>query len=264
MSFNNVGLVWVPETLETYLASIQPPTWIKAICLHHTASPSLQQRPKGLTIQHIKNIRDFYIEKGWKSGPHFFADDDEILGMTPVTETGVHAVSFNRMALGIEVLGYYDSEPHNSGRGLACWQTTAMATKILLKWLNLEPNHKTVLFHREDPKTSKTCPGTLVSKTWVLDLINKSDTRSHEQARTCVHEPVMQMTSVSEYLKTVKGYTDADIKTLLHKTDDGLFLFGNDWLENAYYDKATNTTIAPFKELVEINIRNKNKDLKKI
>lgn len=252
MSFNNVGLVWSPETLENYLATITPPIWARAVCLHHTAAPSLAQRPRGLTVQHIKNIRDFYKEKGWHSGPHFFIDENEVFGMTPVLETGVHAVSFNKNSIGIEVLGDYDSEDPKSGRGLECWRTAATATKVLLNWLNIKANKNTVLFHRDDPKTSKTCPGTKVTKDWVLGLVVGASVENHNKSKPDDSLPVKQTVVVSEYLKDVKGYNDAEIKSLLHKDPDGMFFFGDAWLEHAYYDSKVEATIAPIDELVSI------------
>jgi len=69
-----------------------------------------------------------------------------------------------------------------------------------------------------------------------------------------VHNPVndMQFVQVSEYLQNVKNYSSEDIKNLLKKDTDGLFYFGNEWLENAYYDVKQKSTVAPIKELYNI------------
>ena len=176
MSYNNVGKVWTVASFAEHLKTMERPAWAKAVCLHHTAAPSLAQRPKGFTIQHIENMKDFYRGMGWRSGPHLYTDEDQVFGMTPLDETGVHAVSFNRTAIGIEALGYYSKgeEDPKSGRGLEVWKMTAAITKMLLDWLHLPVNEKTVLFHRDDPKTSKDCPGSRVDKAWVLSLINGS------------------------------------------------------------------------------------------
>lgn len=171
MSFSAVGSTWTTDQFPKYLRGVQSPAWARAVTLHHTAAPSLAQRPLGLLPQHIVNIRDFYKGKGWQSGPHFFVDDHGIHGMTPLGEKGIHAVSFNGNSIGIEVLGDYDHESPVTGRGLVCWRNAALATKALLEWLGIGTNLHTVLFHRDDPKTSKTCPGDLVSKDWVMKLI---------------------------------------------------------------------------------------------
>lgn len=258
MSFSNVGLVWTPDSLKTYLADKKPLPGIKAICLHHTASPSLANRPKGFTIQHIHNIKEFYQEKGWDRGPHFFTDEDQIFGMTPPTEAGIHAVSFNRMALGIEVLGDYDTENHNVGRGYECWRTTAACTKVLLDWLGLPVNAKTVLFHREDPKTSKTCPGTKVLKNWVLGMINNPTSAPVSTLPTITTIPPEQLVGVIDYIVANKGYTEVEATALLHR-DGALFIFGNDWLEGARYDAVQGKTVAPIKELCLVKAKGKVK-----
>jgi hypothetical protein len=174
MGYENVGLVWTPDTLTQYLSRIKKSDWCEAITLHHTAEPSLVQRPKGFLIQHIESLRSYYRDdKGWSAGPHCFIDEDQIWGMCDFRRKGVHAVSFNRMTIGIEVLGNYHSEDPHSGRGLACWQTAAAAARVLLNWLDLDPSEDTVLFHRDDPETAKDCPGDQVKKDWVLSLIKK-------------------------------------------------------------------------------------------
>lgn len=71
-------------------------------------------------------------------------------------------------------------ENPKSGRGLACWRTTAQATKAIADWLKLPINENTILFHRDDPETKKSCPGTKVLKPWVLDLINSAATPTNE------------------------------------------------------------------------------------
>jgi N-acetylmuramoyl-L-alanine amidase len=244
--------VWSLESFDAYLESVEKPSWCKGVCLHHTAAPSLSTRPQGLLSQHMRNIESFYKSKGWRAGPHFFIDENEIFGMTPPDVRGIHAVSFNRSTIGIEVLGDFDNESHDKGRGLDCWKLTAAVTAKILNWLNIEPNSSTVLFHRDDPKTSKTCPGRRVQKSWVLNLINEANKKS--LAIKPLQNPVleMQFVKVAEYLQEVKNYTPADVTRLLKKDEDGLFYFGDEWLENAYYDKLQKATVAPIKELCDI------------
>jgi hypothetical protein len=61
MSFANVGKVWTTNGLKDYLSKITPPKWCTGICVHHTAEPSLKQRPKGFTAQHIENMKYGYV-----------------------------------------------------------------------------------------------------------------------------------------------------------------------------------------------------------
>jgi hypothetical protein len=177
MGYANVGKKWKPAELREYLATLQKPVWCRSITFHHTGAPSLAQRPQGFKDNHMQNLHHYYaVTKKWKAGPHLFIDDDEVFGMSDLRSQGTHAKSFNKSSIGIEVLGNYDVESPTSGRGLSCWHTAASAGHALLGWLGLEANAMTVHFHRDDPKTTKTCPGKKVEKQWVLDLIRAAGT----------------------------------------------------------------------------------------
>lgn len=171
MSFSAVGQVFDLPAFRAHVASLDL-RWASAVCIHHTASPSLAMRPKGWTVQHMRNLAHYYgAELGWSAGPHLFTDEDQVFGLSPLTSPGIHAASFNRSAIGIEALGDYDSESPSDGRGALVWQTTVNATAILLDRLGLEATGTTVLFHRDDPKTKKTCPGRKVDKKAFLDRV---------------------------------------------------------------------------------------------
>lgn len=169
---NILGKPYLPKEFDAYVKSLK---WAGAfrpslIVIHHTAAPSLAQRPNGWTPVHMQNLRSYYGgQLGWSAGPHLFTDDDQIWTFTPMTERGIHAVSFNRNGIGIEMLGDYDSEDPWSGRGLKVLQTTASAVRSLMSALNVGKD--AIRFHRDDPKTSKTCPGTKISKADFLSLI---------------------------------------------------------------------------------------------
>ena len=241
MSFNNTGKVWSVDAFAQYLKTIKPPAWAKAVCLHHTSSPTLNQRPNGFLAQHLENLKDYYSRQlGWHGAPHLFIDEDQAWGMNPLTETGVHASSFNRLAIGIEVLGDYDNEEPTKGRGLQCWQTATAITKLLLDWLSLPVNDKTVLFHRDDPKTTKTCPGGKVGKAWVINLIKNSSVPKTEPVSVSFSALVPELEK--------KGYSSEEIKKGL-KISNGKVYWRDKWLEKAYYDKYTQTTFASTEEI---------------
>ena len=172
MGYENVGRVWTPSELKTYLATLDKPAWATSITFHNTGAPSLAQRPRGFLPDHLNNLKSYYQGLGWSAGPHLFIDEDQCWGMCDFRQHGVHAKSFNSNSIGIEVLGNYDEEAPNTGRGAQCWSTATAAGHVLLDWLGLQPSELTVKFHRDDPKTTKTCPGTKVEKTWVIDQIN--------------------------------------------------------------------------------------------
>lgn len=249
MSFASTGLAWNIQGFREYLKSVPRPSWARSITLHHTASPSLANRPGGLTDQHIRNIRDFYKNtKGWSAGPQLFIDDRRIMGLTPINVRGVHAASFNGNSIGIEVLGNYDTEDPHSGRGYAAWCLTAEASLALLEWLGLEPTSSTVKFHRDDPRTTKTCPGRKVSKDWILEMI-----RNAPFVPDAVQEETEKpdLVRVVEYVAERTGGEIAKVAALLRRADDGLFYLGESWLEGAFYDATRQATVAPRSEADE-------------
>ncbi len=273
MAFENVGKVWTPASLAEYLAGRAIPSWIDSITLHHTAAPSLAQRPKGFAIQHIRNIQSFYSRpkskggKGWSSGPHLFIDEDEIFGMCDFRFKGIHAVSFNGRSLGIEVLGDYDIEDPDSGRGKAAWTNAAATVRVLLQWLGLKKSKNTILFHRDDPKTTKSCPGKRIDKTWFLDLIPADiDTFSPavSYGKPDVGIPWEDWHFAGEQwcvplypFMTAKGVPSAEVLSKL-TSKDGVIYYGEELITGGFYvskgasPKPDETTWVPVRNLLDI------------
>ena len=106
----------------------------------------------------------------WKAGPHLFIDDAQIWVFTPLTVSGTHSPSFNKIALGIEMVGDYEKEAFDSGRGLKVRQNTVAAIATLSAILGLDPN--TMKIHREDPATTHACPGKNVRKLEVIQEVH--------------------------------------------------------------------------------------------
>lgn len=243
MSYSNVGKIWTTESFSEYLKTLKKPGYAKSIVIHHTAAPSLKQRPKGFTAQHILNIKSYYMSLGWNRGPHLFTDDDQIFGMTPLHVSGIHAASFNKNSIGIEVLGNYDAEDSLTGRGLDCMQTAAITTKALFAWLDIPVNENTLKFHRDDPKTSKTCPGRHVKKDWFISLMKNTPTVKPTANRA--------ETSIIDFVIAFKGY-DYNSAIKLLKTRSGMTYFNGIWLETARFDRQLKTTVADTSELNSI------------
>ncbi len=206
MSFLPTARRFTREDFTTYLAGLESNWHPSGVTMHHTASPSLAQRPNGFSPQHLINLKDFYQhEKGWSSGPHFFVDDqgDGIILFCALGAKGVHAVSFNSTDWGIEVLGDYDEEDPLTGRGMKCWQNAAWLARTLMTHIG---EGAKLHFHRDDPKTSKTCPGTKVTKEWVRLLIDMGETmHTHSDPPMPAHipRPVLQ-----------KGSSGPDVREL--------------------------------------------------
>jgi hypothetical protein len=172
MSIPFIGKRMSRSEFAAYLKTLQFNSGFKPefVTLHHTASPSLAQRPSGFSAQHLKNLLDYYQNQlGWNGAPHVFIDDqnDGIIVFQRMDRRGVHAVSFNKNSWGVEMLGDFDSESFTSGRGAKVRQNSLVALDIMCKALKASPD--SIKFHRDDPKTSKTCPGRNVTKS---DIVN--------------------------------------------------------------------------------------------
>jgi len=175
-----VGEAFSAKDFDVYCHTLQWTAWRPSfIALHNTASPSLAQRPNGLTKQHIKNLEAFYRDKqGWKAGPHLFVDDRQIWVFTPLTVSGVHSPSWNKIALGIEMLGNYETEAFDSGRGLKVRKNAVAAMATLSAILGLDPNG--MRLHREDPATTHACPGKNVRKLEVIQEVTELMAQRHD------------------------------------------------------------------------------------
>lgn len=167
-----VGQSFTPDTFDAYCHGLKWLAWRPTfIVLHNTASPSLADRPAGLTHQHILNLETFFRDKQkWSAGPHLFIDDHQIWAFTSLNVSGVHSPSWNKQTIGIEMLGDYNKEDFNSGRGLAVQKNTIAAIATLSAVLGLDPS--TMKLHKEDPKTTHDCPGKTVVKASVIAQVS--------------------------------------------------------------------------------------------
>jgi hypothetical protein len=137
--------------------------WARGVTIHCTESP-LPSTWAG--VRSILGMARFYRdnpERRWRAGPHLFVVSgarnpahDGVWQMTPLNLQGVHAAAFNSTHWGLEVVGAFDRLPWDPGTaGLVLGATAA-----LLDWAGLETG--SVNAHRDDPGTSKGCPGAMV------------------------------------------------------------------------------------------------------
>ena len=160
-----IGASFTPSTFDQYCHLLHWLAWRPSfVVLHNTSVPTLADRPHGLTKDHILGLERYYRdEQHWSAGPHLFIDDHQIWVFTPLTVSGVHSPSWNKRALGIEMLGEYQTEAFNSGRGALVHANAVAAIASLSAVLGLDPT--TMRLHQEDPLTThKTCPGKHVVK----------------------------------------------------------------------------------------------------
>jgi hypothetical protein len=175
-----VGKSFSPEAFETYCEGLKWSTWRpNFIVLHNTGVPCLEQRPQGLTQQHIANLEGYYRDnQKWSAGPHLFVDDKQIWVFTPLTTSGVHSPSWNSVALGVEMLGDFDKDAFDAGRGAQVRDNVVAAMATLSAVLGLDPN--SMRLHREDPKTTHACPGKNVKK---LEVIQRVQDKIEQEAK---------------------------------------------------------------------------------
>lgn len=164
-----------------YVAHTPLESWKpKRIVLHNTASPSLAQRPSGLTAEHIENLHFYYQFKaptkhgktGWSGGPHLFVDQTGVWVFNPLDRKGTHSPSFNANAWGVEMLGDFDVEPFDSGDGLKVRSNAVSALSVLFRRLGIATvTNVNFKFHKEDTATDHDCPGKNVHKAQVMGLV---------------------------------------------------------------------------------------------
>lgn len=175
MAIPYVGQRMTREQFADHLSGLKFTTFVpRFVTLHHTAAPSLAQRPNGFSNQHLLNLKHYYENTmGWSGAPHVFIDDvgDGIIVFQRMDRRGVHAASFNKNSWGVEMLGYYDVEAFDHGRGARVRDNSMHALAIMCERLGVEAD--TLKFHRDDPKTAKTCPGKKVTKQYVVSAVEK-------------------------------------------------------------------------------------------
>jgi N-acetylmuramoyl-L-alanine amidase CwlA len=156
---------------DAYCHGIQWTAWRPSfVVVHNTAEPSLGQRPRGLSREHILGLERYYRDdQKWSAGPHLFVDDLQIWVFTPLTVSGVHSPSWNKLALGVEMLGDYEREPFDSGRGAKVRANAVSAIATLCAVLGLDA--QTIRIHREDPLTTHACPGKNVRKLEIIQAV---------------------------------------------------------------------------------------------
>jgi hypothetical protein len=164
-----------PDAFAAYCQSLQFGAWRPSlIVLHNTYIPNLAARPNGFSSNDMQGFVEYYRDQmHWSAGPHLFIDDRQIWAFTPLTTQGVHSPSWNSISWGVEMLGDYDVDQFNSGRGQAVQHNAIAALGTLFGILGFQPTNDTFKLHKEDPATThKQCPGKNVVKADVMQAIH--------------------------------------------------------------------------------------------
>lgn len=154
----------------------------KFIVLHNTSEPTIAlwlSWSSAKRAGYIQNVQQFYANKGWKGGPHYFVPpqtDIAAFGFNDPTTCGTHCSCFNSDSIGIEMVGEFNKEPFDSGPGAIVRDNTVFLLAALHKKLGLKPAPyaygKTGLhFHLECKADEHDCPGKFVHKADVVQRV---------------------------------------------------------------------------------------------
>jgi hypothetical protein len=169
-AFETVSRSFTPAEFREYVSSLSFSSWKpEFIVLHHTGTPiTLAQWHIVPGEKRIQQLASYWGEQlHWSGGPHLIVDDRLIWVVNPLTKPGVHSPSWNKVSIGIEMVGDYDSEPLDDN----VRNNTLQAIATLHAALGLKAD--TLRFHREDPKArQQDCPGKNVVKE---DLVRQLD-----------------------------------------------------------------------------------------
>lgn len=180
----NVGKLFSqPIEFLKYLETLEWRSWRpKFVTLHHTGVPTLatwsawQTRKVPVTDdQWLKNLAGYYGNTmRWSAAPHFFITPRHICVLSPSTARGVHAVEFNAISWGMEMVGNFDTEQF-AGPIAEMAVGALAACHIAMGW-SPQPFQKSARglhFHRDDSTTTKTCPGRKIEKASLQALISR-------------------------------------------------------------------------------------------
>jgi hypothetical protein len=164
-----LGIGFTVANFKKYLDTLQLKDWKPSfVVLHNTVTPSLQDRPNGFSEANIIGLMNFFTDvQHWKGAPHLIIDDKKIWVINPLIKPGVHSPSWNKTSIGISMLGNYETEPVDSGRGKEVLDNTIAAIALLEKKFGINPD--SLKFHRDDPRTMHSiCPGKNVDKKTII------------------------------------------------------------------------------------------------
>jgi hypothetical protein len=169
MTFLSQPLGFTQAEFKTYVAGLKWRQWKpQFVTLHNSAKPNLKDWAhsglgKVAGLQRVKNLNHYYqSEEGWHSGPHLFIAPDLIWVACELTADGVHASCYNKVSIGVEMVGDYATEAFDSGDGAKVRDNTVAALAILHQALGIGPD--TLHFHKECLHDHHDCPGAHVSK----------------------------------------------------------------------------------------------------
>lgn len=189
-----------------YLDGLQFGAWRpQYVVVHHCGSPNLktwngwQTRAKPVTdTQWLENLAVYYgsappIGPGdgpWQHGPHFMFTPANYGVLSLPTVRGTHAKSFNANSWCVEMVGDFDVEDFNSVVDRYADGIAALHIAAGLQPAPYARQVRGIHFHRDDPLTSKTCPGNKVDKARLVAAVQaKMDAMNGHEHPVAKTEP---------------------------------------------------------------------------
>lgn len=183
-TFLNPAFHCTRNEFKTYASGLNWWNWKpKMPYLHNTGVPSLKQwQSYGSTAQERwgNNLNNYYKGMHWHAGPHIVCCPDYIWVLCELNQPGVAESCSNAVAFGIEMVGNYevggDSFSMSDGAKVgmnACFAIATMAD--IVGWGDLSDykfNVKGLHFHRDCVQDHHACPGSLVTKNYILSEVS--------------------------------------------------------------------------------------------
>ncbi len=147
-----------PAEFASYLESVQFKSWKPSFIVLHSTETPLQTWMKSPEKALASFFKLFVNDKGWSGGPHLFVDESKIWVFNALNMPGVHARTWNKESVGVEMVGQYDAEPLSP----VVRDTTVSALVALCRKLGLPAT--AIRFHNEQQPGGTNCPGKNVNK----------------------------------------------------------------------------------------------------
>lgn len=209
MTFSYIGQAKTGQQFIDYVGSYDfgsvPPSYL---VIHHTYNPDASWAPistnqaswwnrneAGLNNDQIKSkrkpqldsIKNYYVGKGWTTGPHLFIDEKWIWLFTPMYDIGTHAASGNsyhdasglHYSIGIETVGYFEyygwPESMQKLLQIAVQSLQARLGNFDIVYMHAPTNtpaahdHQ-ISFHRDYNKDA--CPGAVITSEYAIRVLS--------------------------------------------------------------------------------------------
>lgn len=184
--------------IDAYVFPWRPPS---RVVLHHTYKPD-EATWAGLAS--MRAMQRFYAGKGWKAAPHIFAAPDGIWLATPMGMIGIHAGANNGSlaqgwySIGLEMVGFFDTRLPSG----PVWEYTRAVIRGIARRV-ARSAAELLAFHRDT--SEKTCPGSAVTRGWVLAELAVLTPPEAPMTRVIGVRPSVTLAQFRAWLRSVRA-----------------------------------------------------------